>query len=338
MCVIATLTAVVRADGGDDGITTDAKSFLSEAPARWAVYSDELSGYGGTVKYKTSGFLKGSSETSTECVVRSAPGCLLIESYTPAATLDSEAEVHCYNSQYYFHLLRANGKRDWLLKRAALLGSGGERERAHWEKTVQGQFTITQCVQVANTDLRALVKKPQFRVVKLTPTRVGTTDAVRLEFTCPHPVRTEGEEFYAAQSGVIDLDPKRFWCVLGYQVQTKHSNSTGEEIGELTLAPGTDPYPVPKLFRAKTRSLLTDGRRNELTHEVTFDLHRSALSSDDLAFTLSAYGMPEPAGLQPPARRTPTYVWLLAVAAAAAVVAGLFRHLARRQSAARLPG
>jgi hypothetical protein len=63
----------------------------------------------------------------------------------------------------------------------------------------------------------------------------------------------------------------------------------------------------------------------EITVEYEMGVDTRVPSAD---FTLSAFGLPEPAGS--PAKSMPTYVWLLLAAGACAALACGLRHLARR--------
>jgi hypothetical protein len=51
---------------------------------------------------------------------------------------------------------------------------------------------------------------------------------------------------------------------------------------------------------------------------------------DEVEFTLSAFGLPEPPGVEWD-KRTPRYVWFLIAAAVFAIVAGGLRYYAKRR-------
>jgi len=235
------------------------------------------------------------------------------------------------NSGYYFELEPSKRPGAWLLSKILPREGLAESMLAEGRPTDQlaaapGSATaaLLKCrfagVEYSAADLPTL---PGFTLQSAKPTAAGDALDVAFTFTPANVVH-----------------PKRadIACTIRYDL------SASGTPGEWTEASG--PPTNPGLRRYAIRLGRVDDRGCEFVNENTVTSHRDGklvYSSQTKAqvstvfgnvpeseFRLTAYGVPEPPGLEP--RDTPLYVWLLAGAGAAFAVAVGFRFLAQRRA------
>jgi hypothetical protein len=181
------------------------------------------------------------------------------------------------------------------------------------------------------------------RLVELETDPQFTLDSMRREGTGENLVRMDARlsevkfkgrpnELRRTSVMTVYLDPARFWAVRSYESKINVSmpkNSYSD------LAKGTVEYqgaggafpPVP--IRHKIVLCNPDGteRVTNLT-EFSEWKYRDRIQDDELG--LAAFGLPEPPEYRQE-KRTPNYVWILAVAGICGILGIGFRYLARKR-------
>jgi hypothetical protein len=131
------------------------------------------------------------------------------------------------------------------------------------------------------------------------------------------------------------LDPANGWRAVRTEMIRESPDAKAEITGEYEYEPGSDGL----LRRAvlKQQWKYTNGKTRSVESDRRFELKRLSTLPDTSEFTLTAFGLPEPVGVEWPKRRS-GWLWFAWAAAASVVVALAFvalkRRAARRQTAA----
>jgi hypothetical protein len=250
-----------------------------------------------------------------------------------------DGSLHAVNSRYAFKLSRSASDAPWLLTGTATDLSRGYPfdigARFHVASILDNQLNLDYGLL---GNLPELVKDPDFVVKRVSPVRRGGVELAEVEFTCKPkqaPARVIDNQqlpggWLRLRGGTLLLDPNQYWLLREYQVEKEYPGQPAIKYhGTLQYATGPSGKPIMK------RVLITFTKTGDEEEETRdFDLHEDA-SVPDKDFTLSAFGFPEPPGLDRP---IPFFVWILGGTIAAFVLAigitclkpRLFRRAARR--------
>jgi hypothetical protein len=237
-------------------------------------------------------------------------------------------EVLATNSKYTFKLSRKSEESEWLLasfdmdnkkilsqRRVPLADLVLEELAPHFA------FTTL----MFQSPVAEMLKKPDF-VKKVSEVDRAGQKLIKLDFTHSQTVRGETEVALAW----ILLDPDHYWFVVEYAVQFKLAKlESGSEVvfGERGI-------PIIKRYTMKSSFCEPPDKPigfRELVYN--YDLHEAA-EVPEQEFTLSAFGLPEPAGVVW-TRTPPYYLWFAIATAAAFALAIAFRYLAKRRAKAQ---
>jgi hypothetical protein len=178
------------------------------------------------------------------------------------------------------------------------------------------------------------------RQTRFTSVEQGPKDSfIRVAFErarTPGPTKfgielSEDEErrLNSAQSGYFDIDTTKHNVITGAKLNRRGRYGDYSLLLSLEYEANT-PVPVVKRSVCDIPALgRPDGTKVHQVHESEF----SPFDADPATFWLSYYGLPEPVGVTPPARRTPLYVWLFISAAILLAVAIGCRYVRRRMRA-----
>src|SRR5262249_45691556 len=114
--------------------------------------------------------------------------------------------------------------------------------------------------------------------------------------------------------GILLLDPDRFWCRRSADYTVTFTSDPNFKRGTaklhaLVIRETLGSLPIPQLCRNE-REFFADGNdKVKMSFRAEFDLHLPSSLPKDEEFTLTAFGLPEPAGLEWK-RPTPWYLWL----------------------------
>lgn len=238
------------------------------------------------------------------------------------------------NSKYEFKLGKPAERTEWLLLDWKLTNE----EKPNYKSITYKPWVLYQFehLSLGYQALHHLVNHKDFRLVS-TEMSPDISGAVRVAFeykTSPRPGSTTD---YTMRKGWMDLDPKGGWCIK----KAKHTHDLtiggktilGEVDRSFDYIVNRDGIPILTQIRNEKTEKDSAGK---VTRDVVVTSKFSTKYSDSISeheFTLTAFGLPEPMGVEPLPRRTPRYVWFLAIAGGCALFAVLFRRLARRRSA-----
>ena len=177
----------------------------------------------------------------------------------------------------------------------------------------------------SNATLQKWLAEPKFR---LTATRLGRAGTIEADFVTevnrPNaPPNTPALPL----TGTITVSAKQPGLVLAY-------TQTGLSGVKYTMTRQVDEVGAGYRCRSLTCESFNAKKGGVFqTRQIEFTDY-GANPIDHAEFYLSHYGIPEPVGVVPPSKRTPRYLWLLVAAESFAILAILFRWLARRWRAA----
>lgn len=293
--------------------------FGKEASARWKEYADwckNLEGTGTVIATKGE-----TTEDHERFEYKYNAACRLIIRQSllkPSGT----GEVAAFNRRYAFLLERKTSEKPWVLKG---IGEAESKNAAAIRKDVEKRSRAAVSLLLTWPDsLEELTTHPSFRILRATPvTRFGS-ELVQLEFENPHEIiPAPGEPFVPIQSGVLLLDPERFWIFRGGDFNCNYSDAISTVKIEIELADSKSRFPIPKRRVTTIASKSLEGR-GSYTRKMVSDFHLSEPSTlpPDEQFTLSAFGVPEPFAVAP-ARRYPWFLWA-GIAGVLCVIVGVF--------------
>lgn len=181
--------------------------------------------------------------------------------------------------------------------------------------------------------LPELASKRSFHIKQVSEELVGETKLVRVD----HEFEYEEPRKKYQRKGVIYFDPSHKWCIrqikdteVIYHNGDRYRTTAWDVRYE--VIDHSSGFPLVKSILTTWDSRYErSGKKSKGTIRREYELE----SNDrvpETEFTLSAFGLPEPIGINQP-RRTPVFVWVLASAAVCVIFAIGFRQLARRRRA-----
>lgn len=240
-------------------------------------------------------------------------------------------DVFCYNPKYTFHI-RSTPDQGWVV----VAFHAGDPATSPDALEVRGRLEQQAYVFEAGTrdplynePLLQYFEDPMARVeAKVGPT--GRPDLVEMKLDMGPPRK----DSYVRKLNCL-LDPASGWRPVRTELARGTDAITAEVTAEYEYAPG----PNGLLQRAKIRSLYKnpDGTTREVRSDRRYELKRVTSYPDTSEFTLSAFGLPEPVGVEWPKRHS-AWLWLAWAGAGFVMVALVFialkRRAVRRQAAA----
>jgi hypothetical protein len=305
------------------------RRFLEEAPPSWEKYAIAVQRLSGTVDESDTNSKWGPSRTITEVKHNSACQLCLVRSESKDGASE---EVLAHNRAYAFFLRRKTSEKPWVITSVVNLkqdaADSALRRIQEAQLPVVGQLT-----QLYNRGLEKLVLHKTFRVLSARPVNLNEEELVEIQFDNTHPLSKDTSEFFPVQSGVLVLDPKKSWCLRSGTLQNKYFGSVSSdvlatEIGGLL----SSTYPIPARLTLTMQTLKDNGETIQGTMEFKFDLREPTSLPPDEEFTLTAFGLPEPAGLQAIVPPTRWYLWA-GLAGILCLAAGVIVTKLRRKSA-----
>jgi hypothetical protein len=311
--------------------------FLIEAPKKeneYFLFAERLQGSVSTTFsiFDPTGKMENRMRSRKEIKQNGQCASFLSQSYegelTEVDDKNTSGALYVVNPRYTFELKRGSSKQDWLLEALDLHGAGKDT-LFEGDPIREMLFSWTGLMyDVYGRRISALMQEKTFRVTRAASLNRNGRDLVQVKFICPHPI-SKNTRNYFVQGGSLLLDPDRYWSIQEADLETQSIDGAGTEKMVFEFKDGSDHYPIVTRMIRNGKSPL--GNTSEAIFE--FDFHEVTKLPPDKEFALSAFGLPEPMGVEPlpPSR---TWLWLLAAAFAAAVLALLFAWLKRRRSMA----
>lgn len=317
----------------------DPASFnLAEAKEQWAKGRSLGSSYHGTSRAKMVYSLRPSPDwvdTEDQWKLKQNAGGVSIQYTSGDVTHKQYLEfVRAANSKYAFKIRRPVGSPDWVIEQLDIGGDGSQiTPGAPLTLRETARATVCQHFRIWDNQftLERLFERPNFRTTRVSRVHVGESDLIRIDFECPYPIEKRKEPgFHPVQSGHLILDPQHYWCINECGYRSNDSVTVRDVQIKFEYAEGLERFPILRRIVTKQNGFDQTGKALFTTEtEATYDLHEVKNEFDDIEFTLSHYGLPEPVGIIWK-KRTPTYIWLLAAAGGCVVLAMGFFFVARR--------
>jgi hypothetical protein len=235
-----------------------------------------------------------------------------------------KTELFVENSQYRFQL-KSGKDGGWVMTSYHRLGqpenAAAEQIRLRLERYF---LDIDQAVRedVDHTSLSEIVRSPRTQIadVKLLPNRLIEA---KLAFD-PDP-----QEKRQKLGMTLVLDPARNWLPLSQTVIVRNRAGTGSHTSELIFQDGAFPQPSRISWRQEY-ALVSQAEQWKEEGVWICSMSVPKRLPEDEEFRLSAFGLPEPPEVTWE-KRSSRYIWLLVAAGLFAVLAVVFRYLARHR-------
>jgi len=238
--------------------------------------------------------------------------------------------IYGSNPNYAFELTRQTEEAPWVV--AQVIDLKREKVPSTMEQYFERyQRDINWLVKLRSDYLLDLIRKPEFRVVGCRTTPQAGEELLEVSFDYPHEVLEAGNP---VQGGTLVLDPQRFWCLRSYQVRTQGKGSRGTmKFRVLELGEAGEGLPFPRRAVADYEFVSDEGHTNTHHWQFDYDLRAPQQLPGDEEFTLSAFGLPEPPGVEWK-KPTPWWLWVGGAGIACLVLGGLFYWLKARAARA----
>lgn len=297
--------------------------FHQEAPMRWREYSQKAEMLQGKYSFQMSQTLDNLKAQQSYDIKRNGERKLIIEERVSEREGKTRkiCEARGVNPYYAFTLERftlgrAQPSDLWALKELVDYKNQTQLEKIDPKKSTSlydsDKVIVNSLVRVRNELLVDLVRNVRFQLIACRPLLEGAGELVEVTFDIAHET-TPGEN--PIQSGILILDPQRFWCIRSYSFRAKYYNGRTQKASdqgvskfrftELNEAEGG--LPIPKRALLETESIFADGTQNKQHWTFEYDLQLPKKLPAEEEFTLSAFGLPEPSGFDRPTR---WYLWL----------------------------
>jgi hypothetical protein len=286
--------------GAADQALTD--RFKQEAPKQWQEYERISSALQGVCKLTIDAGDGQPSKSSVDYKFNEHCKLLLAQAGPSVPT-----KVFAYNPKYSFVLSRGSQVSPWVLE---------ELKMAHEGPSPTVDQEISSAVQLNSIlvfphygMLSELIRQPNFSVRNASLIRKDGDELVQIEFDNSHPLEADPKKFFPVQGGTLVLDPSRYWSVRSGILRSAYRATNVTSTVTTEADESRKGYPIPKKY-VEQREMSAPGQSvtKTLNHVREFELHESDTSPPDVEFTLSAFGMAEPPGVEWK-KPVPWFVW-----------------------------
>ncbi|MEJ5276058.1 MAG: hypothetical protein WHU94_09120 [Thermogemmata sp.] len=315
--------------------------FLHEAPQKWKEHKQRCSELCLQLELKSWLRVPDSVKFDTSTIPNDYFYTLRDKSGTRLLSIlgsrDSIYTCWAVNDKYAFELNRKGPSNPWLLVRI----NGNPKDSfihsyASMALHNHNDYWSTSPFVLYKISLEQLVKQPGFEVVHAEQIDKGQQQLVRVEFRSPKKVAVLGSSSidYCYENGWIIFDPERYWIPLEYKASVTWLGAQEiktEEHGAMEYTKISHELPVLKQMDGRIKGKSTKGIPVELDFVFRTEyLIREYVPSVE-EFTLSAFGLPEPVGVEWE-RPVRWYLWLMLAGVVCLVAGGVFYWLSRRRA------
>lgn len=308
---------------------TDWKDRLfAEAPKRWEGYqrfarSLQIT----TMSHRYKGADR-SLERSVRTEYKQTKGASLRIVYRKIGPRSEEAEAEGINPAYSFNLKRRSPDRGWIITDLELpdqsASSNDEQRKPQAEKY---RRNVCDCLILENLWLSMLIQDADFKITATKPQEIEGHPVVRFDFDYPKP-----DKDYPHQGGLpikggwMVLDPEHDWILREYMV---HTGQPEEHYMHQTfqIREGTDRHPIVTyhVYRRVGKG------KNRKPFQLLVEVQWQAVEQSNVPleeFTLTAFGLPEPPGIQ--VGKSRLHLWIALAGIVCLGIAALIRWQFRR--------
>lgn len=222
-----------------------------------------------------------------------------------------EKEVFGANPKYAFQLRRTAPDAAWIVMRIVDLSKEELPDR--WRQLFDlAGVEVTSLIRLDAEPLSEIVQNPTFQVDRCQAVRREGEEFVEVAFAYERGVRPAARP--GLVKGTILFDPKRFWCVRSADYSVEFKNDERYQSGTGTwrlvdVGEASGSLPITRVCEWDRYFFQNTGHKDRLLYRTEFDIEVPNRLPGDEEFTLSAFGLPEPRGLEWK-RPTPWYLWL----------------------------
>jgi len=291
------------------------RRFLQEAPGQWEEYVRRTGRLQGKYSFHRAMSLHNTTFLEEYEYKSNDNGKRLTRVYErnegESGTKEHDEEVFGINPHYAFQLGRKSANSPWAVRQLVDLSkeSGPERHVSMFELHAR---LMAEPVKLDHDLLGEAVGQPTFRVVRCQTIQREGEELVEVLFSYPHEENPR-PPYNRAQSGTLVLDPKRFWLVRSCDLKASSGTINKQVKGIVSTSKS---LPIPKLVAREelwtfTAEQVAKGlpANNKWANREEYDLDEPVRLPDDEEFTLTAFGLPEPSGVEGK-RPTRWYLWV----------------------------
>ena len=251
------------------------------------------------------------------------------------------SRIMIYNHHYYAELKEDVAQKNYILHN--LVRSGDSTDEFSRDEQLYNIFTATSphfCWQWMK--LSNLVEQSSFRVDKISQVIDDGHSLMKVDY---HVLLDQDNKFYDID-GTLFLDQDYYYCLrkhisnenIYYFVDSRKSKKLARSVIwhiDYQISSLMENYPIVDSMTIKMSGKRIDLARSGMESSINYEIRRWYKCEinrhvPDSEFTLSAFGLPEPVGVEWE-RRTPVYVWLLLAAGVLGLLALVLRWLAHRR-------
>lgn len=180
--------------------------------------------------------------------------------------------------------------------------------------------------------LTEFVQNSDFKVSACRPVERNGVQVAEVAFEY-NSQDVQGEKKSVA--GSLYLDPERHWCVRGYKLTENRGSATGTRTLDVTsIEDSKSALLLPMRVVASNEWTFKDSKVNRQETSWTFHWVETPDALDDRAFTVSAFGLPEPFGSPTASPGRKWHLWAGAAGVFCLASAMLLRRFRTRKSMA----
>lgn len=296
--------------------------FQSAAPLKWEEYLEFARCLQGTATTSRNSVTNYSAFKS-RWLWKQAPSSALYQSQRIEPEYGG-GDVVATNPDYAFRLKRKSERDPWVL---TAFTAGTDARDVDTDDEAQRRAT-GRLLQLYLRWLPDLVKEAEFHVSSVSAINIGSESMVRVDFR----YRPRNPRNNPALVGWMALDPARYWILRQYELMAEFPDGKNKIRHRNEFKDGHRGHPI--IVRSFEQGDGIEGGVLPRGWEQVTEWNISEVpgGAPKEAFRLSAFGLPEPVGLESP-KGTPNYVWLLIGVVICATLAVGFRYLSRRRRA-----
>jgi hypothetical protein len=301
------------------------RRFETEAPRQWKAYVEFAKHLQGSHETTCIDRLASNKVTSVFRLERKQNSSCMSNQQED---LGQEPRGTCWvkNGTYAFQLTRKGNQKPWAISQIKTDPGDGDN-------SFLGMLTKDACgpcpLLLFRGWLPELVEKPGFRVLSVKDLPRGGQNFAQIEFSYTLDENEKKEKgLIYMEKGSFILDPNRYWAVCEYDVTTVFPTDGKVKVHYTAeFRDNGKGFPILTKGVSRLQEAPPNGKRIDAEHRDEYQIEEGYPGFD--AFTLTAYGLPEPFGVHPPSPSR-LYVWVGIVGAICLLVATFFWRRVRK--------